>query len=328
MGLYWKGVAFFFCQMLVGSGNDIVAKFMGQRLDALEVTFFRFFFGLITLLPFMIAEEMRSPEFQKLSRKKALYSDNIKLFEQALNRIKQSILGTRQLSLNVWRGILGALSFFLYTYSVISLPLAEVVIILWVIPLFSLVLSKVLLNEKVTTFRWIATVIGFVGLSVITTYNSNHKFSFNLLYLIPIGASFLFALQDIIIKKLVTARESNVTMLFYFSLITSIATFLPALKVWETPTLFELSMLFLLGFGGNLIQYFIFKAFSLVDVSAIAPYRYLELLISAFFAFIFFKEIPGLNVYLGALILIPSTLYLGYSERKSTRKISQQKEIK
>lgn len=282
---YWQGVAFFFCQMFVSCANDIVSKFMGQRLDAFEVTFFRFFFGLITLLPFVIAQG-------------------------------KSAFKTNQFFLNVIRGILGAVSFFLYTFAVIKLPLAEVVIILWTIPLFSLVLSRIFLRENVTKFRWIATLIGFIGLTIVTTWTSDDDFQFNILYFIPIGAAFLFALQDVLIKTMVRAEESRITMLFYFALVTSVVSFPTAYKVWQDPTPFEFAMLFLLGAGGNLIQYFIFKAFSLVDVSAVAPYRYFELLITAFFAFIFFLEIPGKNVYAGALILIPCTLYLGYSENR------------
>lgn len=286
---YWQGIAFFFCQMFVSCANDIVSKFMGQRLDAFEVTFFRFFFGLVTLLPFVIAKG-------------------------------KSAFKTNQFFLNVVRGILGAVSFFLYIFAVIKLPLAEVVIILWTIPLFSLILSKIFLHENVTGFRWIVTLIGFIGLAIITTWTSDDDFHFNIFYFIPIGAAFLFALQDVLIKTMVKAEESRITMLFYFALITSVVSFPTACKVWTTPTPFELVMLFLLGAGGNLIQYFIFKAFSLVDVSAVAPYRYLELLVSAFFAFIFFLEIPGKNVYVGALILIPCTLYLGYSENRRKKK--------
>ena len=289
---YWLGIAFFFLQMLVSCGNDIVSKFMGQRLDAIEVTFFRFFFGLITLLPFMIGRGT-------------------------------NIFKTKQLTMNVVRGLLGAISFFLYIDAVITLPLSEVVIILWTIPLFSLVLSSIFLKESVTAYRWIATLIGFIGLTLITTYNSQHSMSFNILYLIPIGAAFLFALQDIVIKKMVAAEENQLTMLFYFALVTSAALFVPACKVWQTPTAFELTMLFILGAGGNLIQYFIFKAFSLIDVSAVAPYRYLELFVSAILAYLFFREIPGANVYIGALILIPSTLCLGYTESRKKKKAAK-----
>ncbi len=286
---YWLGIAFFFAQMFVSCSNDIVSKFMGQRLSAVEVAFFRFFFGLITLLPFVIAQG-------------------------------KSAFKTKQYFLNIVRGVLGAVSFFLYIYSVIELPLAEVVIILWTIPLFSLVLSRICLNEKVSALRWLVTLLGFFGLTIVTTWGSNSSINFNYIYFVPIGASFLFALQDILIKKMVTAEENRITMLFYFALVTSLAALPPACKVWINPTFFELSMLFVLGLGGNLMQYFIFKAFSLVDVSAVAPFRYFELLVSALLAFIFFAEIPGNNVYVGALILIPCTLYLGYSETRKRKR--------
>lgn len=290
---YWLGITFFFMQMFVSCFNDIVSKFMGQRLDAVEVSFFRFFFGLVTLLPFVIAQG-------------------------------KSAFKTKQIFLNVVRGILGAVSFFLYIYAVIELPLAEVVIILWTIPLFSLVLSRICLKENVSSVRWLVTIIGFLGLTIVTVWGSNNYSSFNFLYFVPIGASFLFALQDIVIKKMVSAKEDRITMLFYFAFITSLATFPAACKVWMVPTLFELIMLFVLGLGGNLIQYFIFKAFSLIDVSAVAPFRYFELIVSAMLAFIFFSEIPGNNVYVGALILIPCTLYLGYTETKRQKKVKSE----
>jgi S-adenosylmethionine uptake transporter len=110
-------------------------------------------------------------------------------------------------------------------------------------------------------------------------------------------------------------------MLVYFAIVTSVVSFFPALLVWKTPTPFEYLMLFLLGAGGNLIQYFFFRAYSAVDLSALSPSRYLEFLISAAFAFIFFAEVPGINVLIGALILIPSNLYLVYCEAPRRRKL-------
>jgi S-adenosylmethionine uptake transporter len=280
---YYNGLFFFIMVMIVSCMQDIIVKFMGLRLDALQVIFFRFLFGFITLLPFVLA------------RGKAVFK-------------------TKQLGFNIVRGILGAISLFLYTYSVIRLPLVEVVTILWTIPLFVLILSILFLGEEVSFARWTATIIGFVGLSFITLYNSEASFSLKLLYLVPISSSFLFAAQDVMIKKIID-NEKRTTMLLYFALVASAITFIPALFVWKTPTAFEYSMLFLLGAGGNLIQYFMFKAFSATDLSALAPFRYIEFLFSAFFAFTFFAEIPGLNVLIGAIILIPSTLYLVYSEK-------------
>jgi S-adenosylmethionine uptake transporter len=275
--------------MAVSCLCDIIVKFMGQRLDAMEVIFFRFFFGLVTLLPFIISRGMR-------------------------------VFRTKQLGFNVVRGLLGALSFFLYTYSVIHIPLAEVVTILWTIPLFGLVLSVFFLAESVSLVRWIATLIGFLGLSFITMYDSESSISFRLLYIAPIASSFLFAVQDVMIKKIVD-QEDRITMLLYFALVASLTTLAPTLFVWNTPTVFELTMLLLLGFNGNLMQYLIFKAFSSTDLSALAPYRYVEFLFSASFGFMFFAEIPGFNVLIGALVLVPSTLYLAYAENQKTAEL-------
>lgn len=284
---YYQGLFFLMLTMIVSCANDILTKFMGQRLNSIEVTFFRFFFGLVTLLPFACT-------------------------------IGKSIFRTKQLGANVLRGILGAISFLMYTYSIVHVQLVEVVAILWTIPLFILVLSAIFLKENVTAYRWIATIIGFVGLSFITLYDSESFVALKLLYIAPIAAAFLFAVQDVMIKKLVS-NENQITMLLYFDIVTSLFTLAPAIFVWDTPTLFELSMLFVLGANGNIMQYLLFKAYNATDLSALAPYRYVEFVLSAIFAFIFFLEIPGINVLIGTVILIPSTLYLAYSEKRKKR---------
>ena len=277
---YFTGVFFLLLSMMVSCFNDVLCKFMGQRLDPLQIIFFRFLFGFITLIPFLSKKHLR----------------------------------TKQLGINITRGVFGALSFLLCTYSVIKLPLAEVTAILWVIPVFELILSLVFLSEEVSAKRWVATLFGFIGLALITVHYSNDDISLSILYFFPVAAALLFALQDIIIKKTVQS-DGTITLLLYFSLTASAVTFIPMLFVWQMPTWHEALMLFFLGIGGNVIQYFLFRAFAATEISALAPYRYIEFVLSAAFAFIFFGEIPGKNVLLGAAILIPSTLYLAYSEQ-------------
>ena len=294
---YWKGIFFFFCQIIVSSVNDVITKFIGCRLDACEVTFFRFFFSLLFLFPFMF-----------FSHSKITNIDSSHKFKQ--------IIVTKHWFLNILRGVIGSISFLAYIYSVTHLPLVEVIVILWTIPIFSLILSAMFLHEKMTKSRCIITIASFIGLTTITVHSSNHTFYFNLLYLIPLISSFLFALQDIIISKMLVKQENKLSMLFYFALITCCVSFYPALKMWVLPLPYELFLLAILGFTSNCMQYLIFKAFSFVDVSAVAPYRYLELLTGALFAFLFFGEIPEINTIVGVFILIPSTLYLYYTEKR------------
>lgn len=283
---YAQGVFFLLIMMLVSGINDVITKFLGQHLDHLEIMFFRFFFTIVTLLPFIATKGI-------------------------------NIFKTQMLAFNIIRGFLGFIGFSAFIYSVIHIKLVEVVTIFWTIPLFVLVLSLIFLKEKVTLTRWIATIIGFVGLTSISSFSSdNFSFSFNLIYIVPILSAFIFSIQDIMIKKMV-ATESTLTMMFYFSLVTTILSLPCALFVWKTPTIKELITLAILGAGGNLMQFFIFKAFNATDLSALAPFRYVEFLISALFGLMFFSEMPGLNVLIGAAILIPSTLYLAWNEKSN-----------
>ena len=73
----------------------------------------------------------------------------------------------------------------------------------------------------------------------------------------------------------------------------------------------------MLGCGGNLILYCLLKAFAATEASAIAPFRYIELILSAGLGIVVFNEIPTLALCLGSLIIIPCTLFLMYSETKA-----------
>lgn len=284
---YCQGVVFLLLVMITSCTNDVIAKYMGQRLDQIQIIFFRFFFSLVTLVPFV-------------------FSKGLTVFE------------TKQPMVNVIRGILGALSFYIYNSALVHLQIVEVVTILWTIPLFTLLLSTIFLDESVNFARWFATAFGFAGLAFITLHDSGVSFSFKLIYLLPATSAFLFAVQDVMLKKMVE-KDSKVTMLLYFSLVATALTVVPAIMVWKNPTPFELFMLLIYGAFANLMQYFIFKAFMATDLSALAPYRYLEFIFSAIAGFVFFAETPGTNVIIGAMILVPCTLYLGYSETKKLR---------
>lgn len=281
---YRQGMFFLILMMCVSCTNDVITKFLGQRLPPMEVMFFRFFFNLVTLLPLIIKEGF-------------------------------GILKTKMLAFNIYRGILGVLAFALFIFSIINIKLIEVIIVCWAIPIFVLPLSAIFLKENVTILRWVATIIGFVGLSCISLIGSDYNFSFKMIYLVPIASAFIFAVQDVMIKKMVES-ENKLTMLFYFAAVATVISLFPAIYVWQSPTIFELCMLFLIGAGGNIMQYFLFKAYNATDLSALSPLRYLEFFIAAIFGFTFFGEIPGLNVFITALVLIPATLYLSMSESR------------
>ena len=261
---------------------------MGTRLDGMEISFFRFLFSMLTVLPFMITKGWSS-------------------------------FKTVNPSMHWWRAIVGVAAIALFTYGLIFVPLAEVTVFSFTQPLFFMPLAILFLREKVSLGRWIAVILGFAGILVMIDPGSP---SFNIYVFLPMGAALLFAVLDLMAKKMVS-NESTLTMLFYFALGTTIAGLIPALMVWQTPNLRELLWLFALGAGANLIQVCLFKAFSATEASSLAPFRYVELVFSVFFGFMLFSESVKMKTLLGAAIIIGSTLYMSYFEVRKKRKAAK-----
>ena len=131
--------------------------------------------------------------------------------------------------------------------------------------------------------------------------------------MIFIIASLAFAILDIINKKFVVV-ESTISMLFYPAVITTILSFPLVINEWHTPTTIQLLLLFVLGCNANLILFFLLKAFLLVDATAVAPYRYFELILSSSLGYMIFTEIPDKNALYGAVGLMIVGTFITISE--------------
>ncbi|XVN42762.1 MAG: DMT family transporter [Candidatus Rickettsia vulgarisii] len=278
---YFIGISWFVLSLLVSSSNDIVAKYLGIRLHSFEVAFFRFLFSALILIPFIF------------------YFG------------KQTLKTNRPL-IHIARGVLLFLGMTSWTYGLSIAPVTTATVIGLSTPLFTLVLAVFFLNENIIWQRWTATIVGFIGI-IITL--KPHAADFNPQVLFLVLAAISFAMLDIINKKYVI-KESMISMLFYSALVTSVISIPPSIIYWQTPTISEFILLFILGSSGSLILFFLLKAFSLVDATATAPYRYIELILSSIAGYIVFSEIPESSTLYGALIIIPTTLFVIYSEKK------------
>lgn len=290
---YLQGVFWITLVALASNLNDILMREC-SRLPAQEITFFRYFFAVITLLPFMLANAKTA----------------FKTERPLLHAIRAMLL-------------FGAI--FSWAAAVKIVPLAVMSTFALTVPIFVLPMAAVFLKEKVGWQRTLATLVGFGGIFTVIYGSSNDTTFIDSLLTLNNGtwylmfAALLFAMSDIVNKKYVS-KESNLSMLFYIALGTAIFAFIPAQLAFEMPTLGEFGLLFLLGAGGNLILFFLLKAFSATDVSALAPYRYTELFFAGFFGFIIYGEIPTSWTFLGAGIIVLATASIAYYEIYQSRK--------
>jgi S-adenosylmethionine uptake transporter len=281
---YLIGISFFILSLLSSLGNDIIQKYLGSRIHSFEITFFRNAIAAISLVPFIL-----------------------------YNRI--SSLKTEHIYVQFFRGLLLFLGISAWILGLQSVKISAATVFGSTVPLFTLVLAVFFLPEKILWQRWLATITGFIGMYIVM---APHSSDFNPKILIFIFSSICFASLDIINKRFIT-RESIIGMLFYSAFFTALLSLYPAYKNWITPNSYEIALLILLGISGNLILYFILKAFALVDATATAPYRYLEFGLSALAGYLIFNELPDKNIWIGAIIVIPSTLFVVFSESKNNK---------
>ena len=267
-GIFWATMIY-----LQSSLNDVLMKFLGNRLSFVEIVFFRFLFSaIIVLIPIL--------------------------------KSKQNLFRSSMHKMHITRGVLGAIALALCCYSVNHMPLAENTTIMYSQALFMLPLAFFFLSEKISTKSWIATIIGFVGLIIMFRPSSSN---FNITALAPTTAAILFAISSIMIKKMVDKKENNLTMLFYFGLYTTILSGIFVPFYWITPNFYEISLILLLGLGANLIQLFLFLAYRATTASAISPVQYVELPFSVIFGFIFFGQLPDAIAFIGAGLIVAGT---------------------
>ncbi len=275
---YFISVFWFSLSIISNIGNDIISKYV--NLHFFEITFFRFFFASILFTPII------------LYKKKDILSFN--------------------LSIHMIRGVILFFATASWTYGLSIVPVTTATVIGSSIPLIILVLSITFLKEKVTWQRWGVVIVGLFG--IIITLNPNSG-EFDIKILILLISALLFAILDIINKKIVTS-EPIIIMLLYSSIVVAIISFIPMVLYWELPSIFDLFLLLILGINSNLVLFFILKAFILADISALAPYRYLELFVSGIASYLIFYEIPQNNILYGGLIIISSIIFTIRSEYK------------
>ena len=285
---YFVGVAWFVLSLVSSSINDVISKYAGMRLHSYEITFLRFMFGTITLLPFVM-----------------YYG--------------ASTLKTSRPLVHFFRGLLLFLGIAGWTYGLTITQVTTATVVSFMIPIFVLILGVFFLSENIIWQRWAVTLVAFSGLVI--TLNP-HAADFNPEVLVFVAAVVAFAILDII-NKIFVIKESMISMLFYSAVVTAILAAPFAYQYWITPTIEEFLLLFVLGASANLILFFLLKAFALADATALAPYRYIELVLSAIIAYIVFQEIPANATLWGSLVVIPSTLFIIYSEKREMSKQSK-----
>jgi len=272
-----KAILWILLSFLISNINDVITKGLNSNLHPTVITFGRFLVATISILPFV------------------MYNGGLKL------------LHTKRPALHCVRGILLYVSLLLWTTGLGYTNMAVATTLACTMPFFMLIFSYFMLSEKISWTKAITTIVGFVGILVITRPFEATQFS--LMNLLILAAIVMFVLMDIFNKKYV-AIENSWVMLFYPALVTMILAIGPAIIHFESLSQNDILLMIILGIGANFILYCIIKAFSYVEASFLAPFRYSELIMSVISGYIFFGETLSFNTLIGIAIIVPTSFVL------------------
>ena len=260
-------------------------RHLSTSMHTFQIAFFVAFFGLLTMLPWIIRFGLRP-------------------------------LYTEKLGLHIARGVLSIVGIWAVYYALSVTPIATVTALNFLMPIFTTILAVVFLKEQVGVVKCGAILFGFAGVFVIV------RPGFVVLdqgALMVIGASLLFAFV-ILVMKVLTRTDSIVTITIYAVILRAPLALVPALFVWEWPDRHQLMWLAAMGVFSTLAIMAFTQALKEVETNVISPLFFLQLIWAAAIGYFFFAEIPGIFTWVGGAMIISSVSYMAYYEevRKKT----------
>ena len=269
------GFLYMFISICAFSIMDLIVKW-SENYPIGEVLFFRGFCGMIPIF-FLIPKE-RYFNFYKTNRP----------------------------FLHFKRCVSGLVAIVAIFIALRNLPLATVVSITFAAPIFSTIMSIFFLSEKVGLYRWLAVLVGFVGILIISEPGFS---SLNFYYIYPIIFCLGLSYVAIAIKQL-SSTEPVWLIGLYFSFSIMIMSFFTLPQGWIMPNLKDLFLLCMVGILGGLANLWLTQSYKFAEVSLVTPLKYLALLFAIFFGYIFWDETPTTKTLLGAALVIISSIII------------------
>ena len=233
--------------------------------------------------------------------------------------LRQAIYTKRPLG-QLGRGLLSLGGMYSNFAALTRLLLADVTAIQFASPLITVGLAALILKERIRIYRWSAVFVGFVGVLIMLVPHLDPAHYTSWASAAAVGAmlavlSAFINAGTVIQTRRLTRTETTPSIVFYFSLICTIAGAATLPFAWYTPTLYELGILITLGMLGGLAHIFLTESYRFAAASVIAPFDYTSMLWALLLGYWMFGEVPTALVFVGAAIVIAAGLFVLWRER-------------
>ena len=255
---------------------DGFAKYLSSTIPILQITWSRYFFTVIFVLPFMLI----------------FFRKNLKWTEQP--------------KLQLIRGLLLFCANILFFYSISVISLAKALTLAFIAPLIVTIFSPIILGEKVGLRRWAAVITGFVGSLIVLRPGF---VEINVASIAALGTGFLYGIYLIVTRKLHNSDHPLLTLLIT-GIVGAIIGSAIMPYIWVQPTITEWYMMFAIGFFASIGHLLLILSLRYADASKLAPFGYFEIITNIIIGYYFFNHFPDSYTFIGLFIIICSGIYI------------------
>ncbi len=224
-----------------------------------------------------------------------------------------SMLKSERIGAHARRAMLGITGMFLNFGAVTLLPLAEATTLNFTTAIWAVILSALILRERVGLWRWSAVLLGFAGVLVIAQPGQSHIPPFGAA--VALGAAFTIALISIQIRDL-SRTEHPLTIVFWFAAFTAplLGFAMPFLMTQHTA--YQWGLLLGLGAFGLLGQFLLTAALRYGAVASVIVMDYSSLVWATLFGWWAFDRLPPTSTWAGAPLIVGAGLIIAWREHR------------
>jgi len=210
------------------------------------------------------------------------------------------------------RGVLFIIGSALIVWSLAELPLATAITMLFLSPVFMVLLSMPMLKERIGHHRWVAVLGGFAGVLIILRPGG---MDFQWALLIPLAAAAVNALRDVLTRRM-SRSESSMSILFWSNIILMAGGFATLPLGWKPVDAQAALWIVAAGVFNGTAHFCMIEALRSGEASLLAPIRYTARGGAALFGFLIWGEVPDVWLWAGAAVVVASSLYMIRHERR------------
>ena len=202
----------------------------------------------------------------------------------------------------------------LWFYAIPLIPLAQLFALEFTTPIWVLLLSPLILGERITRIGLASAALGFTGILLVAQPGTS-DFSFGL---IPAALCAVFFALTAIFTRLLTQNQSVICILFYLT--TMQAVFGLATAGWDgdmvPPTAPGWPWLVVIGLAGLMAHFCLTMALKLAPASVVMPIDFVRLPVIAVVGMLLYDEPLSLLIFLGAALIFAGN-YLNITRGQS-----------